>query len=270
MTDADYILGTHDAEIERLGLQHRVWRAAALRVWREAGIRAGQRVLDIGCGPGFAAVDLAEIVGPNGQVEGYERSKRFLDHLKMVSMVRGLAVEAIEADLDQQIFPSAMADAAWCRWVLSFVQKPAVLVSRIADGLKPGGIAIFHEYCDYRSWQLGPPSDDFACFVDAVMRSWRDAGGEPDIGLQLPTMLDACGMEIVQMRPLAEAVFPDNFIWEWPDAFARVNLDRLVALGRVTTAERNRALAALDHAAQTPGHFMVTPTVLEVIARKWA
>lgn len=270
MTDTDYILGTHEAEIERLGLQHRVWRAAALRVWREAGLRSGQRVLDIGCGPGFGSIDLAEIVGPRGQVVGYERSRRFLDHVNIVSAQRGLAIEAIAADLDRQIFPPAMADAAWCRWVLSFVQKPAALISRIADGLKPGGVVIFHEYCDYRSWRLGPPSDDFARFVDAVMHSWRSAGGEPDIGLELPMMLDACNMKIVQMRPLVETIFPDSFVWEWPDAFARVNIDRLVELGHVTAAERERALAALDRAKHGSGHFMVTPTVLEIVARKSA
>lgn len=270
MTDTDYILGTHDAEIDRLGMQHRIWRAATLRAWQDAGIRSGQTVLDIGCGPGFAAIDLAEIVGPGGQVVGYERSKRFLDHLAKISASRALAIETVEADLDEFIFPAALADAAWCRWVLCFVQRPAGLVKRIADGLKPGGVAIFHEYCDYRSWQLGPSSDDFARFVDAVMRSWRSAGGEPDIGLQLPMMLDACGMEIVRVRPLTEAVFPGSAWWEWPDAFARVNLDRLVELGHVTAAERSRALAALDRAAQTPGHFMVTPTVLEIVARKGA
>lgn len=30
MADRDYLLGTHDGELERLGLQHRVWRPAVL------------------------------------------------------------------------------------------------------------------------------------------------------------------------------------------------------------------------------------------------
>lgn len=34
----DYILGTHDEELERLGLQHRAWRERALEAWHSAGI----------------------------------------------------------------------------------------------------------------------------------------------------------------------------------------------------------------------------------------
>ena len=39
----DYLLGTRDDEIERLGLQHRVWRPQVLACWR----RAGPLVLEI-------------------------------------------------------------------------------------------------------------------------------------------------------------------------------------------------------------------------------
>jgi tRNA(1-methyladenosine) methyltransferase and related methyltransferases len=37
----------------------------------------GKRVLDVGAGPGYAAIDLAEIVGPTGEVVALERSQNF-------------------------------------------------------------------------------------------------------------------------------------------------------------------------------------------------
>ena len=61
MTERDYVLGAHQAELERLGLQHAVWRPRALDAWRRAGITRGQRVLDIGAGPGYATFDLADV-----------------------------------------------------------------------------------------------------------------------------------------------------------------------------------------------------------------
>jgi ubiquinone/menaquinone biosynthesis C-methylase UbiE len=73
-TERDYVLGTHDEELARLGLQHRVWRPVVLDCWHRAGITVGKRVLDIGAGPGYAAVDLAGIVGPKGEVVAIERS----------------------------------------------------------------------------------------------------------------------------------------------------------------------------------------------------
>ena len=73
--ERDYVLGTHDKELARLGLQHRVWRPVVLDCWQRAGITVGKRVLDIGSGPGYAAVDLAKIVGQTGEVVAIERSK---------------------------------------------------------------------------------------------------------------------------------------------------------------------------------------------------
>src|SRR5439155_11319771 len=71
--DRDYLLGTHEEELARLGLQHRVWRPVVLDCWQRAGMTVGKRVLDVGAGPGYAAVDLAEIVGPTGKVIVLER-----------------------------------------------------------------------------------------------------------------------------------------------------------------------------------------------------
>src|SRR5437763_284599 len=42
----DYVLGTDDHELARLGLQHRVWRSRALDAWRRAGFNAGQPLLE--------------------------------------------------------------------------------------------------------------------------------------------------------------------------------------------------------------------------------
>src|SRR3954466_722980 len=90
MQETDYVLGTHDEEVARLGLQHLVWRPIASDCWRRAGITIGSRVLDVGAGPGYATIDLAEIVGPTGEVLGVERSARFLEVARHAVAERGL------------------------------------------------------------------------------------------------------------------------------------------------------------------------------------
>lgn len=79
--DRDYVLGTHDAEVERLAFQHSIWQEEVHRAWHAAGIGIGAKVADLGAGPGFATVDLARLVGPTGEVYAIERSRRFLDVL---------------------------------------------------------------------------------------------------------------------------------------------------------------------------------------------
>ena len=121
--ERDYVLGTHDEELARLGLQHRVWRPVVLDCWRKAGITVGSRVLDVGAGPGFATIDLAEIVGPAGKVVALERSNKFVNATKEAVRARSLTnVKIHEVDLMTDNFPENEFDFSWCRWVLSFVR----------------------------------------------------------------------------------------------------------------------------------------------------
>ena len=132
------------------GLQHRVWRPTVLDCWRRAGIGPGSKVLDVGAGPGFAAADLAEIVGPAGRVVAVERSARFVEAGRAMLASHGHAnVEYHEIDLMTDPLPAGGMDASWCRWVACFVASPALLLDKIAAAIRPGGVAIFHEYIHY-------------------------------------------------------------------------------------------------------------------------
>ena len=269
MADSDYVLGTHDAEIERLGLQHRVWRPRMLDAFRRAGITSGQHVADIGCGPGYAAIDLAEIVGASGQVTAYDQSARFLAHLRTMCQNRGLAnVEIVEADLATFNFPHQIMDALWCRWVLAFVPTPERLVRQACLSLRPNGIAVFHEYLDYGSWCFMPSRPALERFVHDVIASWRSAGGEPNIGKDLPLMLERAGLDVISITPIIDVVTPDNFVWNWPEEFLKVNVSRLRELGRISKQEADEVLAEFEAVKAISGVRMVTPCVLEVIARK--
>lgn len=270
-SERDYVLGTHDAEIARLGFQHGIWRDEVLRAWRDAGIGAGSRVIDVGAGPGLASLDLCEIAGPEGEVVAVERSARFLELLRAEADRRGLCnLRTVEADLMHAPLPTTTGgyDAAWCRWVACFVPDPALLVQRIAQSLRPGGAAVFHEYHAYGTYGLLPPRQELSSFVEAVFESWRAQGGEPDIGRSLPGLVVDAGLEIASVRPLARAARPVDALWEWPAGFVRTNVPRLVALGVRTQAWGEGVLRAVDRAERDPSSVFITPTVLELVARR--
>lgn len=269
MSDRDYVLGTHDAEIERLGMQHRVWRARALDAWLRAGIRTGQTVIDVGAGPGYASLDLAETVGPNGRVIAVERSRRFLGALEDNARRRGYSnITTIEADAVDASFGEHVADAAWCRWVLSFVREPKAVVAHLGRALKPRGVAVFHEYFDYRTWRLAPRSLPFERFVASVSESVRAEGGFVDSAVALPTTLVELGFEIIATKPIIDIVPPSHPLWQWPASFVTVFLDRLVAGGLLAPADADETRRAVAAAEANPHSLMATPMVLEVIARK--
>ncbi len=269
MTDREYILGTHDAEIERLKLQHSVWRPRMLDAWRRAGITQGQAVIDLGCGPGYAAIELAEIVGSKGTVIAVERSARFLEALRTTAVKRALDnITTIEADVSEQSIGARIADAVWCRWVFSWLTQPERAIASLAAALKPGGIAVFHEYLNYASWQLAPPSSAFARFVAAVYESVHNTGSQMDAGLTLPTLLENQGFEIVTLTPIVDIVPPSNYVWKWPAAFIRGYHGKLVEQGLITQDYAIQVLTLLDQAERSGTARMVTPTVLEIVARR--
>lgn len=268
-SERDYVLGTHDAEVRRLSFQHDLWRPRVREAWLAAGIGAGSHVLDIGAGPGFAALDLADLVGPLGRVAAVERSRRFLDHLVSACQQRCLAnVDAIELDLMHDPIPVRDFHAAWCRWVACFVSDPALLLARVQEALAPGAMIVLHEYVDYATYRCLPQRPAIEQFVQEVMASWREHGGEPDIARALPTLLPAAGFRIQSARPLGFAITPVDPGWHWPAGFVRTNVPRLVELGRVTQAWGDRVLDELAAAEADPGSVFVTPLVLEIVAER--
>jgi SAM-dependent methyltransferase len=267
--ERDYVLGTNDEELARLGLQHRVWREVVLDCWRKAGITAGKRVLDVGAGPGYAVVDLAEIVGPSGEIVALERSSKFVHAAREACRARALSnVRIHELDLMSDDFPEDDFDFSWCRWVASFVSAPTLLIEKIGRVLRKNGVAIFHEYAAYKTWGFVPPRPAHDRFVDLVMKSWREAGGEPDIAMSLPRLLEQNGFIVRSARPHIFCIRPAEEMWQWPAAFIRSGAARLQEIGLVDSDFIAKLHREFADAAADPNSLMLTPLVLEIVAQK--
>jgi SAM-dependent methyltransferase len=268
--EKEYVLGTHDAEIERLGLQHRLWRHRTLDCWRRAGIRRGADVLDVGAGPGFATMELAQLVGPEGSVTALDMSSRFLAHLRAIAAQRGLRqVRAIETDLDQaQAWPGGEFDLIWCRWTHIFLRQPEQVLARLAKSLRPGGRIIIHEYSDYGAWRIVPAMPSFERFVTAVMHSWRQAGGDPDVGAHIPRWLQLNELQLLSTDLISYFLAPSDPMWLWPQSYVKTGTERLAQLQVIEPAEAQQIQQDFEAASRDPRTRTVTPTVIEIIAAR--
>lgn len=267
MAEREYVLGTGDVEIRRLGIQHTAWRDLAHAAWQRAGVKAGDTVVDIGCGPGYATLDLARLVGPRGKVIAIDRSRRFLDHLQAQANAEGFSnIETLERDLVEDALPQDVADHVWSRWVFIFVKDPRALLGKARRMLGAGGSLVLHEYMDYASWRSEPRSPQIEAFVAAVMASWRAEGGDPDIAPRLAQWLRQDGMR-VDTTPIPRQLKPGQPGWEWLRSYLESGPVRLVELGQladVAPAQIMREVAKLE---AHPGASMAAPTVMEIIAR---
>src|SRR5882672_10017883 len=125
---SQYVLGSTDAEHERLVRQAAQLDPYTERLFREAGIGPGQRILDIGSGVGDVAMLVARLVGPSGEVVGVERDPQSISHARVRVAEAGLHnVSFIQSDISQ-FTESKPFDAAVGRFILMWLPDPVSIV----------------------------------------------------------------------------------------------------------------------------------------------
>lgn len=269
MDKKEYALGTHDAEVVRLGMQHKLWSALAFAIWERAGIRAGQTVLDIGCGPGYTSFDLAGLVTSKGKVIAVDESARFIEQLKQrLQFNTDLTIEPRVGDVQQLDLPAASIDAAYQRWVLCFVKDPEAVIRGVAHALRPGGMFAIQEYVNYEGILLAPRSEAFERFVSVVSDAWNGHGGDTKIGMRLPALMAKYGLKTVEISPLQRIARPGSQLWTWPTIFINTYAPKLVEEGRLTKEEHDALVKDWEARSNDPNAFFNSPPMVDIIAVK--
>jgi ubiquinone/menaquinone biosynthesis C-methylase UbiE len=274
LTPGDYVLGTGMDEAVRLGLQHRLWSAATHELWEKAAVQPGQTVIDIGCGPGHATLDLAQIVGPTGRVIAIDESATFLKQLHDAAVSRkALHIERVLGDVQDisEVLAGeeGTADVAYARWVFCFLERPEGVVQGLAKVLKPGGRLAVQDYFNYeRALTLAPRREAFSRVISAVAASWRARGGDTDIMGRLPGMLQANGFRVDHIGVVQRIARPGSSLWHWPNSFWQTFVPKLVEGGFISREDKEAFDAAWDEASHDPASFIQLPPVYELVATR--
>ncbi|CAK6687369.1 methyltransferase domain-containing protein [Synechococcus sp. BA-124 BA4] len=267
MATDTYLLGTDPIELERLRLQHELWLPEARQAWQRAALKPGERVLDLGAGPGFVAMELAREVGPAGRVLGLELSAAYAEAARAAAA--GLSqLEVRQHDLCRDPFPREPFDLVWCRWVAMFLGDLDPLLDGLGTNLEPGARVIFHEYIHWSSFGLHPGAPAVASFGRAAKASFRAAGGDPDVNRRLPSLLSERGFHVDELRPLSVVGRLGDGVARWLERFVTVYGPELIRQGLWTEAEAEGAQTEMVQARQDPGAFWVGPTVMETRATR--
>ncbi|MFO0838884.1 MAG: methyltransferase domain-containing protein [Phycisphaerae bacterium] len=263
----EYVLGTHDDEVTRLGLQHQLWAAYTAALWERAGFQPGSRLLDVGCGPGHAAFDLAQLVGPGGQVVAIDESPRFVEALRVQCRQRGLSqVDARVVDAQRLDLPAGSMDGAYCRWVLCWLRDAQAVIDGVARALRVGGVFAIQDYFNYRSLTLAPRSPELERVVQAVLAAWKMRGGDDDLAARLPAMLTRSGLRVREIHPVLRVARPGEPLWHWPTTFFNNFVPSLVKTGYLSQSEADAFFAEWRRRTEDANTFFCTPPVFEVIA----
>lgn len=124
-------------EIERL--ERKTDPAVVLKQANWAGLSAGMRVADIGCGPGLTSCILHGAVQPGGEVVGVDFSAERIQHAQKRYQQTGMSFQ--QEDFFGDLSSLGTFDFLWVRFVLEFHRSRATqLVANLSRLVRPGGI----------------------------------------------------------------------------------------------------------------------------------
>ena len=250
-------------EVDRPGMLARALEPLTRRLFVEAGLEPGMRVLDVCSSVGDVAFLAREIVGPDGHVTGFESSAATVAYANERAAFKGLAnVDFVEGRFGELPFGQDF-DAIVGRLVLMYRRDPVGDLRSIVRYLRPRGLVVFQEL-DMLPGKTVPP----ASVIDDV-RAWlldtfARAGLELEMGPELYATFEAAGLNPPEMHvdgfiggaaSLAPALVAD---------VARMLVSQAEALGTIsagqvqidTLEERMRADLART------GGVMSTPLVI--------
>jgi ubiquinone/menaquinone biosynthesis C-methylase UbiE len=171
------------------------------------GARPGERVLDVGCGPGFYCAELAAEVGPSGSVVGIDGSEAMIA-LASRRCAELPQVELRLADAVALAVAEADFDAALCVQVLEYVAEPSDGLAELHRALKPGGRVLVWDI-DWATFSM--QGDEL---TRRVRRAWDEHLTHTSLPRTLAPSLRAVGFEDVRAKahPLATvALDPETF-----------------------------------------------------------
>jgi demethylmenaquinone methyltransferase/2-methoxy-6-polyprenyl-1,4-benzoquinol methylase len=133
-------------------------------------LSGGERVLEIGCGPGVNFGMLADGVGPEGAVVGVDYSTEMVQRATARKDEHGWEnVEVTRGDVTQAAFEAGTFDAAFASLVLSTIPTPRGAIENVYGALKPGGRLVVFDaaarYHDGPMQLLNPLRTRFVSYV---------------------------------------------------------------------------------------------------------
>lgn len=214
-----------------------------------AGVRAGQRVLDVGSGPGALTAELVRRLGPQA-VAAVDPSSSFVAAVR----ARYPGVDVLEASADHLPFPDRAFDAALAQLVVHFMADPVAGLREMARVTRRNGTVAA---C---VWDHAGGQGPLSIFWQAARTLDPDVDDESQLAGtrrgHLATLFEAAGLREIEEAILVADLEHPTFE-EWWEPFATgvgpagSHVARLDPETRAELRERCRALLPLGPFVQT-------------------
>jgi hypothetical protein len=107
-------------------------------------------------------------------------------------------------------------------------------------------------------------------FIQRVTDSWHATGGDPDVALRLPLLLNKNGFRLQKIVPRIFCLRPTDTLWQWLASFIDSGVRRLEALGFADANFAEELLTSFRARQEDGESWMISPLLVEIIAVKKA
>ncbi len=231
-------------------------------------LRAGQRLLDVGCGPGTITLGLARAVAP-GEALGVDSVAAVIEE------ARGLEgapsnVRFEVADGYALGFEGGSFDVVHAHQVLQHLARPVDALREWRRVLRPGGLVGVRD-ADYGTMAPSPQSPALVRFYELYHEVAARNGADADAGRRLAAWVREAGfvdLEVgAEVKVFAERADIENWGYSWAERTAHSSLaTQAVAYGLATPGEIEELAAAWRAWADAPDAFFMYTNV-HVIGR---
>ena len=211
-----------------------------LRTWERERLRLveGERLLDVGCGLGEAALALAHDLGETGEVVGLDTSAEMIRRARANADAARCKLHFRVADACALDEPSGSFDAVRSERTLQWIADPLAAVNEMARVLRPGGRASLVD-TDWSTLTLDVGDEEITAHVRKAMRVEQNRPS--NIGSRLHELARTAGL-----TPLATTAQTHTWTRWNPDespapdgCFSMESLaDNLVDAGELTSDDR--------------------------------
>lgn len=141
---SEYIINGPDSDLKRLDVLSKTYDNKSIELLRRAGLRKGMKVLELGCGSGSLAANVAQnILEGQGLIIALDKNRERLDAAeKKSSSVNNINFRL--ADIQVDLFPED-CDLVYTRSTLCHLDQSTLVIKKMLAALKTGGIVVIEE-----------------------------------------------------------------------------------------------------------------------------
>lgn len=261
-----YVIRGGKEGYERLQLLARDRWPDTAALFERAGLSAGMRCIDLGCGGGEVTLEIARLIAPGGRVTGVDMDEIKLNLARRAAAARGLDnVDFRLLNLRDWDEPGGY-HMVYCRFVLQHLNQPVDLLRRMWSAVRPGGVLVVED-ADIDTFCCHPPNEAFDFFLRTYGEVIHRRGGDDAIGRKLFGYFRDAGVSRPQVA-LVQSVWTEGegktLAWSTLEA----STEAIVSEGVASKDQVTEALIDLRRFTEDPQTLVCGPRVFQLWSRR--